>query len=310
MEDWGWGLAQVAMALSALFLAVYVGRRIAARRDGRLRAGGTVRFACRARWDDGEARRGKLVAPGMGSPLTFVPRRGKPWEVPTRGHVTGVREERTTWRESPYIPMVSVFYRTTAEQTVSFRLPATDAPVLESALAAARPGQDSIDVRWTEPPPVPVRVLRWWLLALAGVLLLGIGCGLAAFADWRNHDVTVHVVLTDGREHCVVSWLDPWTSEPRKGDMACPDDGWVGGPLKPGDRAEAYVAGWPFRGEVYLGLEDGDTVFSAGMWTLVLGLPVTAFGLCAAVVATVRRQVRAWRGGGRVRAGRGSTAPR
>lgn len=287
-------IAQVLGPLAFSFAMVLIGRRAAVRREHQLVAGRTVSWPCRAQWGEGELRRGKLVAPGLGRPLTFFPRRGKPWDVPVRGRFVGTREEQTKLGDNSAIGATSVFYRTSTGVTLRFRLRTTDVPTVRAALAGARPDPGlGRDEPWHE--RAPVLVLRWWLLTLAGVLLLGLGVGLTLVADWRSHDVTVNVLSTDGKEHCVVSWRDPWTHERRKGALVCPDDGWVGGPLQPGDRAEAEVGGWPFRGEVYGDVSDGDTVFSAGMWISLVGLPAAVYGLFAAVVASVRRLVRSRR---------------
>jgi hypothetical protein len=260
----GWlSVAQIALMSSAPFVAPFVHRRYAVHRERRLRAGRTVRLDCRVQVDEGELRRGKAVARGLGASLLFVPRRGKQWEVPAHGTFAGTREEpHMRWWDNPYVGAVSVFYRTPGGQTVRFRLPCTDAPVLETALAAARPGPKSFEARWTEPPSEPVRVLRWWLLVLAGALLLGFGSVCAVWADGNSRQVTVEVLSTDGEGHCFVSWLDPRTSERQEGPLSCPGDGWEGGPLRTGDMAWADVTGPPWSGELYGPDMAGNTAFT------------------------------------------------
>lgn len=306
MNGWLQPVLELLATLVAPLCVVFAARKAAGRRENRLRSGRTVAWSCRAQRGQGPLCRGKLVAPGLGEPLTFVPRRGKPGDVPTGGVVTGTREEPVGTWDNPHTGATSLFYRSASQETFRFRLRSTDVPTVRRALesARARPGVHLVKP-WGVAAPIPLR--RWWLTALAGALLVGAGCGLSALADWRSHDVVVNVLSTDGHEHCVVSWPDPWTHQRRQAPMECPDDEWVGGPLRPGDRADAEVAGWPFHGNVHpYSREENDPVFSTGIWAVVIGLPVTAFGLLAALVVMVRRLLTIWCGAARGRVQRRS----
>ncbi len=271
VSGWVQPVVQLVGVLVASFVVRLVARKGAERRTRALKEGRAVAWACRAQWGRGPLRRGKLVVPGFGKPLTFYPRFGKPWGVPADGHVVGMRDERTGMWDNPHIGVTSLFYQAGRRLPLRLRLRSTDVSTVETALGGAWPvAGRTWDAPRYEPARLPVR--RWWLTALAGALVLGLGCGLTAFADWHNHDVVVNVLSTDRHAHCVVSWRDPWTHERRKSSMACPDDEWVGGPLQAGDRADAEVAGRPFHGEVYGSQEEyDDPLFSAGVWIFVLG---------------------------------------
>jgi hypothetical protein len=291
VSGWVQPVVELVGALIVPFVVHFLARRSAERRAKELKEGQAVTWVCRAQWGRGPLRRGKLVAPGFGKPLTFRPRRGKPWDVPADGRVVGMRDEPTGMGDNPHVGVTSLFYQAASREPLRLRLLSTDAPLVQTALGGAAPlAGGAWDAPWHEPARIPVR--RWWLTALAGALMLGLGVGLTMFADWRSHHVVVQVLANDGKQHCRVTWRDPWTNEPRKGRLRCLDDDWVDGPLRAGERADAWVGDWPFRGEVFGSSSEGDTVFSAGMWTLVLGLPVTVFGLLAAVVATFRRLAR------------------